>query len=447
LREQPFRRGAPALADGELAMTYRLIVALVTALAIVGVSAAGSPPAVMERPVPAAPNCPEPAAEGWGPVWFTADYLLGYVYGVRVAPLVTTNPPDTPRSVAGIFGNPTTVSLFHGRVNADERSGVRARAGLWFDEGKRLGLEVGYSMLESQSTLFSGYNNGNAILARPYTNAINVQANVGIVTANEQRQQFDQPLIPFLQTQEAVLVTFPNSASGGIDIRVTSGNFYEGHVNLTDNFFDDGTWRLDALAGYRMYRYDEGLRIRQISVATNNPNLTPGTQVFVGDDFSTQNEFHGVDLGLRTSYRWESLTLEVLTKVAVGNLRRRVDIYGGQQITVPGGTPELRVGGVYALASNIGQYNFNDFQALPELGFTVGYQVNDYLRLRTGYNILFLENVSRAADQIDTTLNPDLFPGSGQPAPTTPQLTRPVPTNVKDSVWIMSVNFGVELVY
>lgn len=433
-------------------MTYRLIGALVTALAIVGVAAAGSPvpPAVMERPVPAGPPCPPPCAEpaaDRGSLWLSADYLLGYVYGSRVMPLVTTNPPDTPRSVAGIFGNPTTTALFHGRVNADERSGVRVQGGYWFDSERRLGVEAGYSMLESQSTLFSAFNDGNAILARPFINAINVQANTGIVTANQQRQALGQPLIPFLPTQEAVLITFPNSASGGIDIRVSSGIFYEGHVNVSDNFWDDGCWRLDGLLGYRMYRYDEGLRIRQISTSTNNPNLTPGTEVFAGDDFSTQNEFHGVDLGLRTSFRWEALTVEVLTKVAAGNLRRRVDISGGQRITVPGSPSELRVGGVFALASNIGQYNFNDFQALPELGVTVRYQFTDYLRLRAGYNILFLENVSRAAQQIDTTINPDLFPGSGQPAPTTSALTRPVPTNEKDNVWIMNVSLGLEVVY
>ncbi|MFO0843948.1 MAG: BBP7 family outer membrane beta-barrel protein [Gemmataceae bacterium] len=432
-------------------MTYRWIVALVAASALVGAGLAGEPAlpaAVMERPlVPTSPCCPAPAeAPDCGATWFAADYLLSYVYGSRLPVLVTTNPADTPRGIAGILGNPTTVPLFFGRVNADERSGLRVQGGYWFDEGHRCGLEAGGSVIESQSTLFSGFNRGDAILARPYVNVLNQETNARIIEANRQNPPpAGNPPPALLPIHEAVLVTFPNASSGGITARVTSGNFYEAHIDVSDNFWDEGWLRIDGLLGYRMYRYDEGLRFRQVSTVTNDPNLPAGTTVFAGDDFSTQNEFHGVDLGIRGTFRRDNLTVEVLAKVAGGNLRRRVDISGGQQVTVPGAAPELRVGGVFALASNIGRYEFNDLAALPELGFTVRYQVTDYLRLRAGYNILFLENVSRAAQQIDSTLNPNLFPGSGVPA--AGQTQRPAPTNEKDNVWIMNVGLGLEVMF
>ncbi len=428
-------------------MTYRFCLALVTTLVMFGVALADPPayPVAMERPLPVAMPAPGLAAPAPTPdphaVWFSADYLLSYVYGTRIQPLVTSNPPDTPRSVAGIFGNPSTVSMFSGRLNAYERSGVRVQGGFWLDDEQQCGVEFGGSVLESQSTLFSAYNDGNAILARPYQNALIIAENLRVI--EESRRN------PFAQgeqrsPQEALLITYPGSTSGGIDIRVSSGNFYDAYLDLSDCFYDTGWFRLDALLGYRFYRYDEAVRIRQISTTLDDPNLVRGTEIFIGDDFSTSNEFHGAEVGLRGLFRYERFQLELLTKLAAGNLHRRVNIYGGQRITVPGAPPEIREGGFLALSSNIGRYSFNDISTLPELGLTLRYQLTENIRARLGYNILFLNSISRANEQIDSIINPNLFPGSGLPD-TGPQ--QPKPTELRDNLWIMNIGFGLEVLF
>src|SRR5262249_17366310 len=161
--------------------------------------------------------CPD----GYGPVWASLDGLLSYVYGVRVfPPLATTSPPGTPRAQAGIFNQPTqTTSLFAGRINADERSGFRLRGGGWVDAQRQYGIEGGFMHVESQSELFGASNKGDQILARPYTNAIT-------------------------NAPEAVLITFPGSSSGGLTIRASSGCFYEAHLDLVENLWNEGMCRI-----------------------------------------------------------------------------------------------------------------------------------------------------------------------------------------------------------
>ena len=55
---------------------------------------------------------------------------------------------------------------------------------------------------------------------------------------------------------------------------------------------------------------------------------------------------------------------------------------------------------------------------MPELELSAGYQILPGLTLRAGYDVIYLSNVVRVADQIDRTVNPNLVPsdpGFGAP--------------------------------
>src|SRR5262249_45724021 len=134
-------------------------------------------------------------------------------------------------------------------------------------------------------------------------------------------------------TPQAVLIAFPGSSSGSVDVRASSGTFYDVHVGLTENVCDTGWLRFNALVGFRYYRLDEGLNIRQ----TINPigsGFVPGTQVVTVDNFNTRNVFNGADLGFRTQLFWQSFSVDLLTKLAVGRLQRTIDIQGNQVTSV-----------------------------------------------------------------------------------------------------------------
>ena len=301
-------------------------------------------------------------------------------------------------------------------MNNEMRSGFRIGTGYWFDPQQSLGIEGGFSMLESQSTLFGAASNGSPILARPFTDAT-----TGL--------------------PQAQLVAFPGSSSGAIDVRVSSGNFYEAHFDFVEKVFDTGFVRLDSLLGYRFYRYDEGLRI-QSQVTPSSSSIVPGSQIATVDNFNTSNQFHGLDLGFRTRFNFnEDLSLTLLTKVAVGHLDRHVNINGTTVTTVPGATPLVLNGGFNALSSNSGYFPNGDWATMPEIGLNLNWRINPNPQLRLGYTLLYLDRVGRAADQINTTINTNLLPPAVSPL-TGPN--QPAFNFIRSDVFIQSINLGLE---
>ncbi len=417
-------------------MTDRMLVALGTALLLVGSTCAQPPEAAPPAPPPSLAPVPPPApaapSDEWsladwglpapqGQAWASADYLLGWFSGDRLPPLVTTSPAGTPRLQAGVLGFPTTSVLFGNEiVNGDLRYGFRLGGGYWLTPERTLGLEVGAMTLESQSALFDRGSSGNPILARPFINSTTFQP-------------------------QSVLIAFPCSSAGTIDARDRSGEFYEAHIDLTENVVDAGWFRFDSLLGYRFYRYDEGLRIRQ--TITSAPNFAAGTVFASGDDFRAQNEFHGGDLGFRTQFLWQDFSLALLTKLGVGCVNRDVKITGGQVIAVPGQTPVASEGGLYALPSNIGNYHSHDWTTLPELGANLGWQPTRGVRVTVGYSILFLNRIARAADQFNEIVNPGLFPGSGQAVSGVNNLFPKFNGVTRNDAWMQSLSLGVEFTY
>jgi hypothetical protein len=341
-----------------------------------------------------APTAPD---EG-GQFWVGADYVMAWFHGQTPPPLVTTSPAGTPQTAAGILGQPGTTVLFGGdSVNDQMRSGFRISTGYWFTPRKDWGVEAGFSMLESQATVFGFASDGTTILARPF-----IDANTHLA--------------------QAQLVAFPGSSSGSVAGRVSSGNFYEAHFDFVDRVAVTDFVQLDALVGYRFYRYDEGLSIGQ-NLAPTGPDFAPGTVIATSDGFNATNEFHGVDVGVRTRFTWESLTLTGLAKIAIGHVGRVVNINGVTVTSVPGANTVVKNGGLYALSSNIGTHENDEWTTLPELGVNLDWQVNGNVKVQLGYSVLFLNHIGRVTDQVNTTINPNLLPnattaGTGPNSPT-----------------------------
>jgi hypothetical protein len=411
-----------------------MTVALWVALALTGPAFAQAPDAAAPVPqagplngplngpvAPIASSCESGACGGsTGPqFWASVDYLGAWLRGDNVPALVTASPPGTPKGVAGVIGAKTTSIVYGGTTNDGYRSGFRLATGYWFDPEQTFGVEVGFRMLESQSSGFSAIGNGNdVILARPFVDVTNKN------------------------TPQARLVAFPGVATGGVAVRASSGNFYDVNLDLVEKVVDTGGFRLDSLVGYRFFRYDEGLRVR----TAVNPvgNFVPGTQVTTIDDFGAQNEFNGIDLGLKARLTWDNFAVGLLAKIAVGRVQRIEPINGSITTSVPGFAPVTTPGGFLALPINSGQHPNGDWTAVPELGANMMWNVNPNVRLRLGYSILMLERVARASDQIDLGLNPNLFPPVGA-NPAGPH--RPFFTFNRSDIWIQMVNLGVEFTY
>jgi hypothetical protein len=353
-----------------------------------------------------------------GQFWATGEYLFSWFSGDRLPVLATTSPAGTARADAGVPGRGNTTTLFGDKiVNDDLRSGFRMGLGYWFEPERICGVEAGFMIVESRATGLSATSTGTPILARPF-----LDATTGQFTS--------------------ALIAFPGSSGGLLSARAASGDFYEAHFDLTGNVVDTDWVRVDSLLGYRFYRFDEGLSLRQD--INSSPTFVPGTQFVGTDNFATKNEYHGADLGFRTVLTRDDFWLSLLTKLGVGRLSRTVKIRGGQVIEVPGTAPMVEAGNLFALSSNIGDHHTDDWTLLPEFGATLGWQVNSNVRVTLGYSVLWLDRIARAADQLDFTVNQTLLPGAGG-TPTGPQ--RPAFMFTRNDAWLQGLSVGVEVNY
>lgn len=356
-------------------------------------------------------------------VWLTADFLFGWMEGAHLPRLVTTSPvvPAVPAPVvAGVL--PAADTLLHGTVNQDLATGLRLGAGYIFDQEKGMGVEAGFMYLSGQSSTFGFSSDDFPILAQPFIDA-NTDAPGSFLVAYPDPGQF------------------VGAATGTIDVDSRAGSFYSANLALTERAWETDSLRVEALFGYRFYTISDQLRIR-----THRELIaTPGT-IDSQDSFRAGNYFHGLDFGFRTTYAWsDRLTLNVLTKVAAGNLHRKVNIRGETTTTVNPAPPVTVDGGLYALVSNSGEHTTHEWGLLPEAGASFSWQIRPNVFFRAGYSLLYLTKVARADNQIDFTINPDLIPGPGFDPAADP--ARPAFRIKQADMWIQTINLGVDVIF
>jgi len=149
-------------------------------------------------------------------------------------------------------------------------------------------------------------------------------------------------------------------------------------------------------------------------------------------------------VGVRPRFVWQSLSLDLLAKIAVGDLHHVVNIRGSQVVTVPGAEPVAQAGGVFALGTNIGSFPRSELAVLPEFGATLGWRVTSTIKVRVGYSVLMLNHVARAGDQVNTTINPNAFPGLNGPQG---GLNEPAFYLNRTNAWVHGATVGLEWSY
>ena len=356
-----------------------------------------------------------------GGQWYgRAEYLVWWIQSQPLPALVTTSPPGTIQSQAGVLGVPGTTILFgNERVNDDVRSGARLTFGKWFDCDNECGIEVTVFGLEDKDTIFGASGNGNPIIARPFFNAVT-----------------NKP--------DSELVSFPKVVNGNITVLAESGNLWDAEVNLRKCLCCScccacSGYRVDGLIGYRFLHYRDSVDINEDLMPTSSL-FVPGTTLTVGDHFKCEDEFNGGQVGLIGTAWKGHWSLEGTAKVALGNVERECDINGFTVVQVPGQPTVSHQGGLLALSSNIGHHTSDAFTVIPELGLNVGYQLTQKVRLTAGYNFLLLNDFWRAGNQIDTVVNPNLIP----PSTTTAGPARPAFLASESDFWVQGIQFGLE---
>ncbi len=353
-----------------------------------------------------------------GRVWVEFDYLYWRVGGDPLPALVTTSPtnPLTPVATAGVIPGGSVV-VGNQLFNNDARSGLRLNMGAWLNTTQTLGFQFGGFMLQDKTDSVNLDSTGTPILARPFTN---LQTNA-----------------PASQ-----LVAYPDVVAGSVG--VNDRNTFSGFdFAIRGNVCCGSNWRLDALLGYRYLRFTEQLQIQEsLTAGINAPTaigIPQGTIIDSFDRFDTSNEYHAVQVGVTGEVRlWEKLSLGGTAKASFGVMDQGVGIDGSTRFS----TDNInRVGGLLALNSNIGTYRRSDTSLVPELILNVGYQFNDRIRLRVGYDLIYMPNVQRASSVIDTGIDPRRIPPI-----TNPTINRPVFSSGGDAtdLFIQGIHAGLE---
>jgi hypothetical protein len=357
-------------------------------------------------------GCYEPCCQRCGVFWGRAEYLLWWVRGAHIPPLVTTSPDGTPVGIAGVL--PAAQILFgNDRINTDVNSGGRFTLGYWCDPCETLGIEDTFFFLGGGDDSFFAASAGSPILARPF---FNTQTSA----------------------QDALLIAYPNIVIGSIS--VTSDQTIVGNeVNLRRGLYADCCRRIDVLAGYRFFHLAEGLHVS--SNTTAGPQATdppPGTNFVTKDLFDTRSQFNGGQVGVNWQFTNGCWTFDVLAKLALGGVSQRVVINGSTVITPPDEDPSFNEGGVLALASNSGNHNRTRFGVMPELGLNARYHWSPLWTVSVGYTFIGLTNVVRPGDQIDLRIDPDQLP------PPIDSGTFPAFAFKDSDLWLQGINFALE---
>ena len=356
-------------------------------------------------------------------IWVDAEYLLWWVRGTPVPPLVTTGNPADP--LPGALGQPgTQVLLGNSPIGYGALSGARFTVGGWVDNCATVGFEVNGFFLQRGSTSFAAASdpNGNPPLYIPVINRTPTSAN-------------------FNNEGSIAIADVPNAGIIGNIAVVTSLQLWGAEANGVFNLVRSGKLSVDGIVGFRYMDLKESLTMYGNSVDTTGVGITQGWT----DSFSTRNQFYGGQLGLKMDYQVNNWSFETTAKVALGATHESSEVAGSSNWSGAGFpfAPGTYPGGILAEPSNTGRLTGNHFSVVPQVGLKVGYSLTSWVKVTAGYDFLYWNSVVRPGNQIDRNVNFTQIPGA-QPffgPPTAPNV--PAPQFNRSDFSASGVSFGL----
>lgn len=335
-------------------------------------------------------ECPGGCCANGTSWWFGADYLLWRMDSTILPPLVT----DSPIGDAPVLGSPTTQVIAGGNTVANSwRSGYRLAAGIWLDDCRSMALVGDYLNIGEDDYDFYFAGDAGRPTGRP---VFNTQTGL----------------------QDVRLISVPNEFDG--TVTVTADDEFQGAgVALEQLVYSVGdtsgigpSTQVILIGGYRFYGYNSRLAIADSR--TDLSGAGAGSFDSRRDVFTTDNEFHGGEIGVRTRFTQTACWFDGMFKIALGGHRRSVTI-NGETVTIPAGMPaEIAEGGLLTSSeTNIGHYSDSRARLIPEFRIGIGVYLTPQLTLRAGYSAIVWSGVARAAGELPPNLavDPRNIPG------------------------------------
>ncbi len=196
--------------------------------------------------------------------------------------------------------------------------------------------------------------------------------------------------VPYLYSGSAILTSTERLRGGALDARWT--------IPM------NGPLRLEALAGLSYLYLAESF-----TLDTSSPLLPAwGPDVWqTHDAFTTDNHFYGIEAGLRAQLGNDGFFGTGELKVGAGSMRQNVSIDGWLQTDdyTDFWTVQQFPGGYFALPSNMGRFQRNQFALVSQARLEIGYRFNPHVAARLGYSGLYASRVVRPGDQISRVID------------------------------------------
>ena len=300
---------------------------------------------------------------------------------------------DLPPLVAAGDGLPPNPILFGAdKVGDDYQAGGRATVGFWMDDCKELALVVRGYGAEGSDVRYAAESDGTPAFAIPFINDGSIPALAGLPDS-------------FLLADVGLLQ--PGVPAG---VQAEASNEIFGGDAFFRKLYRQGCgYRVDWLAGYQYSRIDDNVLLQTSTSRVGGPTL----ETF--DQFDAANHFNAGELGMIIQWSRGSLTIELLSKIGLGNMDQQISIQGANSVdgTVTGG-------GIFAQNQsaaggpnfNIGDFERNEFAYSPEIGIKSIWCLRKSLNMTVGYTFIYWSDVLLAGNSIDTRVNRDvLFDG------------------------------------
>ena len=244
----------------------------------------------------------------------------------------------------------------------------------------------------------------------------------------------------------AEVVAGPGVATGGVQVTMKS-TIWGAEANYRRFLAGNANSRLDLLVGYRYLDLREELNITETFTRLPGTNLGTGIPFtgVINDQFHTQNQFHGGQIGLAGTMQRGRWSLDTRATVALGSVFQSADISGSQTLVFPNGAVTSTPGGLLAVpGANIGHWSQTKFGVVPEVGVNLSYQLTQRMKVFVGYNFLYLSSAVRPGEVIDPVVDAARIPNflvPGVVAPVTP--VHPMPHLSTSGYFIQGINFGL----
>ncbi len=153
------------------------------------------------------------------------------------------------------------------------------------------------------------------------------------------------------------------------------------------------------------------------------------------DRFNATNDFAGGEIGLLGELYQGPVTIQLMGKVGIGNMRQKVAISGTRT------SPGTLTNGIFAHTGlNAGVWERHEFAWSPELSIKGVWHLRENISLTVGYSMLYWDNVVLAGDQVNTTVPAAIIAGTAPAGPAT--------FTFRDTdFWVQTIDLGLAVKY